>query len=129
MSDPITDWPGYVLEHYGSPEEHTKKLLALLKKLGANTMEADYSGGGDEGGIERILIYDKKGNNLGFAGGWESELWTMADRLLSTKFYSWAGEFQADGILYANVAEKRAWTEGSYMVYLDSGGESLDVQL
>jgi hypothetical protein len=110
-----------------NPESITKKLLAEIEKLGATRMEASYSGGNDEGGVTDIRLFN--GQTPVEAPADEHPLWEAADDLLSTEYGTWAGEFHASGILHANVNGKRAWTEGTYETYDDTGMGQFDVSL
>lgn len=113
---------------YGERSERSI-LLALLDEmsdLGADTLEAQYSGGNDEGGVQDLYLYkttpksedgDEEGGRVQIenenALRYDSEVWSLCDELLSTKYYSWAGDFSAWGTLFVSAAERRAWTQGS----------------
>lgn len=119
---------------YPSPVAARDALLAQVRTIGASRMEAHYSGGNDEGGVDTIKLLDAKGKELKTPEAWiEREpkpddppyrirdgkvndyhpLWQAADEMLSTEFGSWAGEFSAYGTLYADLKENRVWREGS----------------
>lgn len=50
---------------------------------------------------------------------WEHTLWRAVDDLLSHDFGTWAGDFSASGIVYADPASGRVWREGSMSTYID----------
>lgn len=109
------------------PKAITRGLLVVIEKLGATRMEASYSGGNDEGGVDQIRLFN--GQTPVEAPDDEHPLWEFADNLLSTEYGTWAGEFHASGILHANVNGKRAWTEGTYETYDDTGMGQFDVSV
>lgn len=128
---------------YG-PSQGTAKanLLAALRDTGGVRLEADYSGGNDEGGVTNIRVFDKKGEKIDVPdtilrprkasdGSWVKNdangmvqdyhpLWQAADEMLSTEFYTWAGEFSAWGTLYATTADGKVWREGEIQSGYDS---------
>lgn len=135
-----------------NPETITQRLLEELTKLGAVRMEARYSGGNDEGGVDDIHLFGPEDQTVETPSSWSlrkpepgedvpwyrnkdgmvSEphpLWVAADDLLSTEFGTWAGDFSAYGTLHANVQERCAWTDGSYEVPVETSGTEISVQL
>ena len=60
-------------------------------------------------------------------GTWEDEdgLYRAVDELLSIDFGSWAGDFSASGMVYADLASGRVWREGEISSYAsdESAGE------
>ena len=50
---------------------------------------------------------------------WEHVLWHAVDDLLSHDFGTWAGDFSASGIVYADPASGRVWREGTMSTYID----------
>ena len=128
---------------YG-PSQGTAKanLLAALRDTGGVRLEAAYSGGNDEGGVDGVKVFDAKGEQIEVPdtilrprkdsdGSWVPvdengmvqdyhPIWEAADAMLATEFYTWAGEFSAWGTLYATTADGRVWREGSYEVPSES---------
>ncbi len=126
------------LLHGPSAGAAKSNLLAELRKTGGVRLEAGYSGGNDEGGVTSVRILDADGKQL--EGDFEyitrekqpgdSEwmirddglyhgphaIWEAADEMLSTEFYTWAGEFSAWGTLYATLSDGKVWRDGQYEV-------------
>lgn len=125
-----------IMEAFGFPSAATAKsaLFEEMRKVGASRLEAHYSGGNDEGGvddIERLLDADGKALEIpkeyierepreddppyrireGKVNEWHP-LYQAVDEMLSTEFGSWAGEFSANGTIYADLKENRVWREG-----------------
>jgi len=125
------------MQQFGYPEVRDAKKILLdeMGKLGATRLEAEYSGGNDEGGVNSLKLFGADDAEMEAPEAWITRepkegdepyrirdgvvheyhpLWEAADGMLSTEFGSWAGEFSAMGTLYANVSENRVWREGSY---------------
>lgn len=98
------------------PNEVRRVLVREMNRAGAYRLEGEYSGGHDEGGLDSLAAYDKDGEAIEITGGYDHALWQAVEDLLSTKFYSWALECSVYGHVYADLKEKRAWTEGSMEV-------------
>lgn len=117
-----------------SIETHLAELLPILEEAGVKLLVAQYSGGNDEGGTDRIDLYSEitnpgyedtpeGGNKIEIEDmGWDHPVWRAVDYILSTKYYTWAGEFSAHGELYVDVAAKRCWMDGS-----ESVEQSIDI--
>ena len=120
-------------DHYGSPETHLRELLTLLEAKGVKLLAAEYSGGNDEGGVQQLTLYSTiERDSDGFAnveprhgetwaeipydGDWNDPLHQGCDRILSTKYGSWAGDYSAWGFLYIDVEKRRCWMDGSETV-------------
>jgi len=135
-----------VMEALGFPNQGTAKseLLKAVSDAGATRLEARYSGGNDEGGVDDVKLFDKAGAEVeapesfterdprpgdsewAIRNGKVSEyhpLWRAVDDMLATEFGSWAGEFSAWGMLFANTKENRVWREGTYEVPMDERSE------
>jgi hypothetical protein len=115
---------------YGQPSDWIPKILAKMEEFGISHIEASYSGGNDEGGINSVMATDDKGTPVELTEDrfidtgetWgngqprmtynEAALKSLLDSLLSTKYLSWAGDFEAHGTLYVSLKERRAWTQG-----------------
>jgi hypothetical protein len=103
---------------YGEdPVAITRRLVNEMTRLRAGRLEADYSGGNDEGGVQGIHLFGRDGNRIEGSYSWDSPIWALADELLSTKYGSWAGDWSAYGTLIVDAREHRAWTEGQLQVY------------
>lgn len=94
------------------PTEIRRSIVREMNRLGAYTLKGQYSGGHDEGGLEDLVIYDKKGAEIPIEGRYDHPLWSAIDDLLSTKFYTWALGCSVYGHVYVDLKAKRAWTEG-----------------
>lgn len=106
----------WMAEHFGTPEERLDALLPLLREReGVTRMEASYSGGNDEGGTDEIFLI-RGDQREKFDGPWDDPLHRAVDELLSTKFGTWAGEWEANGYLYVTLDPPAAWTEGVMMI-------------
>ena len=108
-------------------------MLEAVKEAGAAKLEASYSGGNDEGGVDDLKLIDADGKEMKAPDTWVERdpvpgdhayrirdgkvhdyhpLWEAADNMLSTEFGSWAGEFSAHGTLFADLKERKVWREG-----------------
>lgn len=105
--------------------EIRRAIVREMNRLGAYRLEGHYSGGHDEGGLEYLNLFDKKGEKLTPAVDaegnprdltWDDPLWTAVDDLLSTKFYTWALGESVYGDVFVDLKEKKAWTEGRHEV-------------
>ena len=111
MADPTLTWYEKL---YGRSEHDVKRaLLRVVRDRGVHRIEAQYSGGHDEGGVQDMQAWDRAGNEVEIEG-WDDPLWQACDDVLSTKFFSWALGFSVEGKLIVDLEEKRAWTEGQY---------------
>ncbi|HSE44249.1 MAG TPA: hypothetical protein VLA89_02860 [Gemmatimonadales bacterium] len=132
-----------ILEAFGFPstEDAKGKLFAEMGKIGAVKLEAHYSGGNDEGGVQSIeVLRNDKGKDIPIPEMWLTRpataedrpwqvrdglvhtyhpLWEAADEMLSTEFGSWAGDFTAYGTLHADVKQKKVWRDGEISSYTD----------
>lgn len=128
---------------FGYPTAGTAKsnLLEELRKTGGVRLEAGYSGGNDEGGVTDVRVLDANGEKIDVPdqitrarregdSDWmvgedglvhdSHPIWEAADEMLSTEFYSWAGEFSAWGTLYATLPDGKVWREGEMQSGYDS---------
>lgn len=110
--------PGLTLyeQLYGKTEHDVKRdLLAAMRKAGVHRIEATYSGGHDEGGVQEMQLYNVSGGTVSLLDS--SPLWDACNEVLSTKFFSWALGCSVYGTLYVDLGEKRAWTSGEIEQY------------
>lgn len=129
-----------LMEQFGFPSAETAKaaLFEQMKEVGASRLEASYSGGNDEGGVDEIkVLIDADGRTIPVPERWYDRpataedddweirkgivhvwnpLWEAADSVLSTEFGSWAGEYSAHGTLFADLKEGRVWRQGEMEV-------------
>lgn len=111
MADPSLT---FYEKFYGRSEHDVKRvLLEQMKEAGANRVEASYSGGHDEGGIQDMTVFDSSGNEIA-VDSYNHPLWEACDAVLTTKFYSWALGMSVEGTLFVDMGEKRVWTEGQH---------------
>lgn len=90
-----------------------RDLLRAMKKAGVHKIEAEYSGGHDEGGIQAMFCWDAAGNLVPLKpASWEHPLWQACDQVMSTKYYTWALEGYVTGHLFVDLGERRLWTVG-----------------
>jgi hypothetical protein len=110
---------------FDSPTAAKGKLFAAMKAHGIAYLEASYSGGNDEGGVDEITVMKDDRDKLVTIEnlGWEHPLVEACDRMLGTEFGSWAGDFSAYGVLYANVTENKVSRKGSQSHYDEDGHE------
>src|SRR5262245_4378264 len=97
-----------------------REMLDAMSRYGVHRLEATYSGGHDEGGVEEIdVLLGASGDPLEIEGvdDWNHDLNRLANEVLSTKFYSWAFDFSAMGRLIVDINERRIWTEGEVERY------------
>jgi hypothetical protein len=111
-----------------SPQVLVQRCLDEMKRQGIVRLEADYSGGNDEGGVQQVRLFQADGTEVEGALPWkkaegdhleydESSLWGIAESILGTEFGSWAGEFYASGTLYVDPThDPKCWRKGEYEV-------------
>lgn len=128
---PDTGITPFYAEYYDKPVDEVKKdLVRLMRERGIHRIEATYSGGHDEGGVQDIeRIVDGKGNTVEIPEfQWSHPLWQALDAVLTMKFMSWALGMSVYGTLYVDLDERRAWTVGEQEVYQpDTDPISLDL--
>jgi hypothetical protein len=128
---------------YPSEMEAKSKLLTEVRAAGATRLEANYSGGNDEGGVTDIRLLDAEGKEMPAPDStftrdpkpgddkWRIRdgkvheyhpLWEAADRMLQTEFGSWAGEFSAYGTLFVDTTQNKVWRDGEMQSGYDSDG-------
>ncbi len=135
-----------IMEQFGYPSTETAKtgLLEQVRTAGAVRLEAGYSGGNDEGGVNDIKLFDAEGGELPVPETWITRapkpddqpwsirdgkvheyhpLWEAADAMLSTEFGSWAGDFTAYGTLHADVSTGKVHRSGEQSSYNEDGNE------
>lgn len=135
-----------IMEQLGFPSQADakQKLFEEMRKVGASRLEAHYSGGNDEGGVDSIdvLVNDKaeaipvpemwtarapkEGEMAWNKDGMVHEynpLFEAVDAMLTTEFGSWAGDFSAYGTLFADLKENRVWRSGEMSSYDEDGQE------
>lgn len=86
--------------------------MHTLRKYGIHRVEAEYSGGHDEGGIADLIAFDKDKNVIDL--NVDQEVWDACNDVLTTKFLNWACGATHIGQLYVDMGERKVWTEGSY---------------
>lgn len=147
----------YLRAEFGEAGTFAEKVILEMEKLGADYLVATYTGGNDSGGVDGIRIYSGEieilayeEDDLGYPihraleagsltdisekmseeadGEYAHPLWIACDRLLSTEYYSWAGEFTAEGSVFAVRKNRRVWSRGIEQVYADSP-RTIDVTL
>lgn len=111
------------LSQYGYPtvDEAKGKLFTAMREHGIDYLEARYSGGNDEGGVDEIeVMKDSRGETVTIEKlNWEHPLTEAVDGMLSTEFGSWAGDYTAYGTLFAKVSENKVWRSGQMSGYTD----------
>ena len=131
------------LTQYGYPSVVDAKasLFNVMREHGVNRVEAHYSGGNDEGGVQSLeVLQDPDGKDLPKPDSWITRdprrgeelspwqvrdgkvheyhpLWEALDKMLSTEFGSWAGEFSAYGTLTADIKENLVQRVGEMSSY------------
>lgn len=102
---------------YGA-ESEVKELFNIMANYGIVYLQAQYSGGNDEGGIQEIesaLMADGR-EVADEHTSWQGELWSAADSVMSCKYGGWAFEGSAWGNLYADAKKGKVWTQGGETV-------------
>lgn len=66
-----------------------------IKDAGYVRLHAHYSGGNDEGGADEVAAVKADGTQEDF--GWDHPMSNLVNDVLSEKYGSWAGEFEAYG--------------------------------
>lgn len=104
-------------ETYGA-EDAVKELFQSMADLGVVYLEAQYQGGGDEGGVQDIQAAQMaSGVDISEEHTtWRSDLWMKADAILTCKYGGWAWEGTAWGMLYADATTGRVWTKGEHTI-------------
>lgn len=99
---------------YGRPEEDVMRaLVRVMRKNGVHKLDAEYSGGHDEGGVQSIVVMNSKGEPMELENlTWDHELWQACDEVMATKYYTWALEGYVCGWLHADLDDGRVWTDG-----------------
>jgi hypothetical protein len=98
------DMPGLSLyaKLYGKTEHDVKRdLLATMKRHGVHRIEAQYSGGHDEGGVQDLVAFGPDGTMD--VEKFIDELYDACNEVLSTKFFSWALGASVYGTLYVDL--------------------------
>lgn len=113
----------FMEQHFGTAEGAKQKLFAAMKEHGVSYLEASYSGGNDEGGVDEVeILKDADGGSITIENmAWEHPIHEACDSVLGTEFGSWAGEFTAYGRLYADMKEGKVWRTGQQSSYHDDG--------
>ena len=110
-----------IMEQFGFPSaaDAKSKLFSVMRDHGISYLEASYSGGNDEGGVDEIeVMRDDRGELVTIEKlNWQHPLTEACDRMLSTEFGSWAGDFTAHGKLYADMKEDKVWRSGEMSSY------------
>lgn len=131
-----------------SPSSLKLTIFDEMRKLGADYLEASYSGGNDEGGLDDVVLFRRAAPRLrkdvesktvdgtltkmqqialpepGYID-YEHPLHDALSELLSLDFGSWAGDFSAYGTVYADIPSNRIWRQGEVSTYSEdsSAGE------
>jgi hypothetical protein len=121
---------------YQSPASIKATIFAQMRELGADYLEAGYSGGNDEGGVDDVTLFRraqprkrKDVSEVKVEGkltrmervalpppgylDYQHPLHEAIDDLLSIDFGSWAGEFHAHGTVIADALTGKVTREGS----------------
>jgi len=104
------------------------EVFAELQKRGVSRVLVDYSGGGDEGGVDDIRLFDLAGKEMGRMCDTHKE--TLDDHLARAlgapvyeQYGSFAGEFSCAGTVEWNVkAGTVEHNEDYYRSLYDEGG-------
>lgn len=75
-----------------------------IKAAGYVKLHAHYQGGNDEGGADEVTAVKADGSEESF--GWDDPMSQLVNDVLSEKYGSWAGEFEAYGTITID-ADKR----------------------
>lgn len=105
-----------------NPQVVIAKAIEKMRAEGIAKIEADYSGGNDEGGVQQVRAFKADGTEMELPSPWggdreydEESLWAMCDDILGSEFGTWAGEFYASGTLYIDPAhDPKCWRKGEY---------------
>lgn len=132
-----------------SPASIKLTIFAEMRKLSVDFLEAYYSGGNDEGGVDDVWLYrrakprQRKDVEAKSVSGtitkmvrvklppptdyldYDHPLYEALSDLLSMDFGSFAGEFRAQGVIFADIPSGRVWREGEVSTYSydESSGE------
>lgn len=93
-------------------------LWAAMDAADVATCEVEFSGGGDEGGADRVELDGKECTD------YESPLYELLARLPHERYYTFAGEFQVRGTIYVDRATQTIRIEG-----YESSWDSFETEL
>lgn len=103
------------VSYYGTLEDVARNLFQVMHEHGVVRMQASYSGGNDEGGVQELEAvrdaYDKEVEVEG--PHWDNPLVAALDAVLATKYGGWAFDGNSWGTIYADAMKRRVWTDGS----------------
>ena len=122
-----------IMESLGYPSGSGAKSRLFGGDAGTSgqaDIEASYSGGNDEGGVNDLKVFDAQGNGMFLDPNrpestfstldYDHPLFQAADDMLSVEFGSWAGEFSAYGTLYADFKQHKVGVTGEMQSGYDS---------
>lgn len=94
-----------------------KEIFAELRKRGAAKVVVQFSGGGDEGGVENIQLLSETGFPIGTLPAWggegiDGELADQLSKPVYDRYYSFAGEFYVNGTVEYDVEKETAVMSG-----------------
>lgn len=96
------------------------RLIHTLHEHKIRKIEARYSGGHDEGGVDEIQAWDKDGNEVEVDdSNWQDPVVQACNDVLTTKFLSWALGASVHGTLYVDMGTKRVWTAGEIEEFVE----------
>lgn len=115
----------FMEQYFGTTGDAKRKLFDAMQECGVAYLEARYSGGNDEGGVDEIeTLKDSRGETVTIDNiGWEHPLWEAVDGVLATEFGTWAGDFSAYGTLTADLKTGKVSRAGEMSSYAGDSHE------
>ena len=95
-----------------------KGMFAELRRRMVGKVVVEFSGGGDEGGVEEIRLLSATGFPMGTIKPWDGkgidkELAEILSAPVYDRYYGFAGEFHVSGTIEYNVETETATMECS----------------
>ncbi|RDJ34924.1 MAG: hypothetical protein DWQ19_08805 [Crenarchaeota archaeon] len=95
-----------------------------LVRRGMAEAKVEFSGGGDEGGVDNVILTDDKGNHHEISpyqcDSKDEEFIEALSEPIDNEYGSFAGEFQVSGCVIWNVADKKVRMQKAETEWVDS---------
>jgi len=96
------------------------EVFAFLESKGVEKVRAEFSGGGDEGGVAELNALDKEGKPLPTQGqDWDNVGYYFDDLLGDLDEFSFDGGNYVNGVVTITVSNKSILVEGEQQEWVD----------